>query len=81
MSFVDKVAAIRRTLGLSEEAVPLPVALASGLDMMGIVPEPSWNAVTMVNVLVEAMGLTFGEPSAAAAGCVDPHAGGSAGGG
>jgi len=34
---------------------------------MGIVPEPSWNAVTMVNVLVEAMGLTFGEPSAAAA--------------
>ena len=31
MSFVDKLAAIRRTLGLAEEAVPLPLALASAL--------------------------------------------------
>ena len=67
MSFVEKLAAIRRTCGLSEEEVALPLALAAALGMMGIVSEPSWTAVTTVNVLAEAMGLKFGEPSAAGA--------------
>ena len=40
MSFVDKVAAIRRTLGLNEEAVPLPLAIAKAMEMMGVAPDP-----------------------------------------
>ena len=35
MSFVEKLAAIRRTCGLSEEEVALPLALAAALGMMG----------------------------------------------
>ena len=41
MSFMAKVAMLRREFGL-EEATPIPVAVAKAAQFMGIVPELSW---------------------------------------
>ena len=68
MSFLDKVAAIRSELGLEpKEELATPAAMMAAMTFMGIVPEPSWALPQKVEALVDALGLTFGENSAAAA--------------
>lgn len=68
MSFLDKVAAIRSELGLEpKEELATPAAMMAAMTLMGIVPEPSWALPQKVEALVDALGLTFGETSAAAA--------------
>jgi hypothetical protein len=67
MSFLEKIAGIRMTLGLSEELVAAPAVVLAALPMMGVVPEPSCTLPQCVDALVAALGLTFGETSAAAA--------------
>ena len=64
MSFHAKVEAVRLNLGLSPDFTMTDV-IDEGMAYMGIIPESSWTGPQRLQALVEAMGLTFGEPPAA----------------
>ena len=71
MAFLDKVARIRAELLGAASDMPAAQVVAAALPLMGIVPEPSWALLQMVDAIIMTMtgggGSTLQAPAAAPA--------------